>query len=104
MSEDTNVGIGTAYLSQEEREIERLEEICRKYGALITQKNARIVELELEAKDDERLRDIMRNVLVATANVLKGDPGPLKQHSWHDLADWARLKCTEVINPPAVPE
>lgn len=42
-----------------------------------------------EAEDDERLRTKMRDILVATANALKGDPGPLKQHSWHDLAEVA---------------
>jgi hypothetical protein len=82
-----------------ELEIERLEEICQKYGGLILEKNARIAELEQEADDDAILRGHMRRILVETANVLKGDPGPLKQHSWHDLADWARLKCADIRSP-----
>lgn len=86
------------YLTHEQREIERLEGICQKYGGLILEKNARIAELEQETDDDEILRGHMRRILVETANVLKGDPGPLKQHSWHDLADWARQKCADVRN------
>lgn len=103
MNEDTNVGESFFGMTDEEREIERLEEICRKYGALILEKNARIAELQQEADDDDILRGHMRRILTETANVLKGEPAPLMQHSWHDLADWARLKCTDVQNVPQTP-
>jgi len=35
---------------------------------------------------EEATMSAMSKILTDTANVLKGDPGPLSSHSWHDLA------------------
>ena len=57
---------------------EALKEHCQK---LITLLEEACVELE----EDDGARTRMRNILVRTANALKGDPGPVRMHSWHDL-------------------
>ncbi len=57
-------GTGSPFFSRsnEEREIERLEEICRSYGGLILQKNARIAELEKEAELFHEVMDCLRKM------------------------------------------
>jgi hypothetical protein len=42
-----------------------------------------------EADIEDAARTKMRAILTATANALKGPPGPLAQHSWHDLPELA---------------
>lgn len=66
-------------------------------------------EVHNEAELEEAARTKMRDILHATANVLKGDPGPLKLHSWHDLPevaarmmDEARMRITvDGVGPDA---
>jgi hypothetical protein len=51
--------------------------------------NARIAELGVEVSELYRSNETMSDLLRATANGLKGDPGPNMLHSWHDLPVWA---------------
>ena len=44
-----------------------------------------------EMQDDDKLRNKLSDLLTRTANVLKGPPGPLSLHSWHDLPESAAL-------------
>lgn len=46
--------------------------------------------LHRDAAEDDELRMKMSAILDATANALKGDPGRMKRHSWHDLAEVAQ--------------
>lgn len=39
----------------------------------------------------DQLRSKLSDLLTRTANVLKGEPGPLSSHSWHDLPESAAL-------------
>ena len=48
------------------------------------------VELIESAEEDRALCDKLADILTRTANVLKGEPKPLHQHSWHDLPEVAR--------------
>lgn len=42
-----------------------------------------------DAELDEALFEKMEGILTRTANALKGEPGPLALHSWHDLPEVA---------------
>lgn len=44
-----------------------------------------------ELEEDDQLRSKLADILTRTANVLKGEPGPLHSHSWHDLPESAAL-------------
>jgi hypothetical protein len=46
-------------------------------------------EREEEVAEYVILTDRMGEILTATADALKGKPGPLSLHSWHDLAEVA---------------
>ena len=48
------------------------------------------VEMIDAAAEDRALCDKLAGILTRTANVLKGEPKPLHQHSWHDLPEVAR--------------
>ena len=48
-------------------------------------------EAKAEEEMSDRLRRTLADILTATANVLKGPPGELKEHSWHDLPDRAKI-------------
>ena len=48
------------------------------------------VEMIESAEEDRALCDKLADILTRTANVLKGEPKPLHQHSWHDLPEVAR--------------
>ena len=40
-----------------------------------------------EEESSDRLRRTLADILTETANILKGPPGELKEHSWHDIPD-----------------
>lgn len=42
-----------------------------------------------EDADDEATRDRMADILTRTVNAIRGEPGPLRRWSWHDLPDRA---------------
>ena len=42
-----------------------------------------------ELQETDELRGRLADILTRTADALKGPPGPLMRHSWHDLAEWA---------------
>lgn len=44
-----------------------------------------------DAQDAHTLCDRLSDLLTHTADVLKGPPGPLSRHSWHDLPESAAL-------------
>lgn len=44
-----------------------------------------------EGEISDALRIKLSDLLTRTANVLKGEPGPLSRHSWHDLPESALL-------------
>lgn len=49
----------------------------------------RLEYLEEAVEDYRQLNDRMGEILTATANALKGEPGPLSRHDWSDLASYA---------------
>jgi DNA-binding phage protein len=51
---------------------------------------AALKRLQDERNEEDALRDKLADLLTATANALKGEPGPRMQHSWHDLAEWGQ--------------
>ncbi|HUW35681.1 MAG TPA: hypothetical protein VM223_29055, partial [Planctomycetota bacterium] len=53
-------------------------------------------EAEAESDESDALRMSMADILTATANVLKGEPPPGHQHSWHDLAAVAEARIREL--------
>jgi hypothetical protein len=90
---------------------QRLEEIAREAGKrtgrhAYWQDRARVIkaairealssqeeelrQLKEDAAEARQLRDRLSDILTQTANVLKGDPGPLVLHGWSDLPDVAR--------------
>ena len=44
-------------------------------------------EAKQEEESSNRLRRTLADILTETANILKGPPGELKEHSWHDIPD-----------------
>jgi len=58
-----------------------------------------LANARIEAEEDDMTRGRMRDILVATANALKGEPGELRSHSWHDLAEVAK-KLREGLQDP----
>lgn len=55
-----------------------------------------IRQREEDLTDSERIREKMRDILTATANALKGDPGDLKMHDWSDLPKLVREQAQEI--------
>lgn len=49
----------------------------------------REMALRAELAESDALCERLSKILTATANALKGEPGPLMSHSWHDLAEKA---------------
>lgn len=47
-------------------------------------------ELQTENADLHALTDRLSHLLTGVANALKGPPGPLSSHSWHDLPEVAQ--------------
>lgn len=56
-----------------------------------------------ECKECDQLRATMAGLLTDTANVLKGEPKPLHQHSWHDLPDVAKRMRRAAAGPGYTP-
>ncbi len=48
------------------------------------------IEIIESAEEDRALCDKLSDILTRTANVLKGEPKPLRRHGWHDLPEVAR--------------
>jgi hypothetical protein len=46
-------------------------------------------QLQKDSDESDALLGRLSTILTATANALKGEPAPLSQHSWHDLAEVA---------------
>ena len=51
--------------------------------------------LRTQLEEERVTREQLEAILTETANVLKGDPGPLKSWGWHDLPEVARKAFTE---------
>ena len=49
----------------------------------------RLDEADKDAREEDEVRTKLAGLLTGTANALKGPPGPLRAHSWHDLPDVA---------------
>lgn len=46
----------------------------------------------------DQLRARLADLLTRTANALKGEPEPLKSHSWHDLPEVAAATVTQAVD------
>jgi hypothetical protein len=57
-----------------------------------------LVDHFVELDDDDTLREMMADILRRTATVLKGEPGSLQGHSWHDLPE---IAAALLAAPPA---
>lgn len=74
-------------------EIERLRRA-------LTQSIESVRTLNDEARESDDLRIRLTGILTATANALKGDPGPMRLHSWHDLAEVAANLLARIDGSP----
>ncbi len=59
-----------------------------------------LADLQIERDDDDTLREMMADILRRTTTALKGEPGPLEGHSWHDLPEVAALLTRPTSIPP----
>lgn len=50
-----------------------------------------VEDLRVECEGGYATTEKLSNLLKGCANALKGDPGPLTQHSWHDLPEVAKV-------------
>lgn len=76
----TEVAIKEHCIVQTEAEVERLRsDLALAQG----QRDAS----EREIAECDALRSKLADILTRTANALKGEPGPLQSHSWHDLPE-----------------
>ena len=65
---------------------------------------AELRRLHAELVESDALREKMSDILRRTATALKGEPGELTPHSWHDLTEVARTLRYEVDAIAAIKE
>ena len=46
-----------------------------------------IADLESELAIADELREKMASILTRSVNAIRGEPGPLQRHRWHDLPE-----------------
>lgn len=64
----------------------------------LTTADTTIAERDRELATLRSLNEKLSNLLIDTANALKGAPDPRMLHSWHDLPDWAQSARSVVMH------